>query len=194
LLNSLKKLETQFTEGKLSKRQYGREKRVLEDKLSTIMAADRIKKLQGKTVDETPPEYWSEKQKEEEDTEEKEELIKKYVTIPKNTQVETQSSGMSKGKVSLIILLVAAFFIGTGYGVYVMSAPSNNSSGISLTVNDSAFPILNNTTTNTTKFNGTSNKTSTTTATTTNKSNTSTTKKNTSTTTTTSKSTGNSTG
>ena len=75
-MNSLKKLETQFTEGKLSKRQYGREKRVLEDKLSTILAADRIKKLQGKTVDETPPEYWSEKKKEEEDTEEKEELIK----------------------------------------------------------------------------------------------------------------------
>ena len=186
----MKKLETQFTEGKLSKMQYGKEKRVLEDKLSTIMAADRIKKLQGKTVDETPPEHWSEKQKEEEDTEEKEELIKKYVTIPKNTQVETQSSGMSKGKVSLIIFLLAAFFIGTGYGVYVMSAPSNNSSGISLTVNDSAFPIFNNTTTNTTKVNGTSNKTTTNTATT-NKTNTS---KNTSTTTKTSKSAGNSTG
>ena len=190
-MNSLKKLETQFTEGKLSKRQYGREKRVLEDKLSTILAADRIKKLQGKTVDETPPEYWSEKKKKEEDTEEKEELIKKYVTIPKNTQVEPQSSGMSKGKVSLIIFLVAAFFIGTGYGVYVMSAPSNNSSAISLTVNDSAFPILNNTTTNTTKVNGTTNKATTTT---TNKTSTSTSKKNTSTTTTTSKSTGNSTG
>ena len=98
---------------------------------------------------------------------------------------------MSKGKVSLIIFLVAAFFIGTGYGVYVMSAPSNNSSAISLTVNDSAFPILNNTTTNTTKVNGTTNKATTTT---TNKTSTSTSKKNTSTTTTTSKSTGNSTG
>ena len=156
------------------------------------MAADRIKKLQGKNVDETPLEYWSEKQKEEEDTEEKEALIKKYVTTPKNTEVETKSSGMSRGKVSLIVFLVAAFFVGTGYGVYVMSTPSNNSSNTTLTVNDNAFPILNNTTTNTTQTNSTSiNKTSTTTKTTTTNSS----KKNTSTsTTTTGKSSGNSTG
>jgi len=155
------------------------------------MAADRIKKLQGKNVDETPLEYWSEKQKEEEDTEEKEALIKKYVTTPKNPEVETKSSGMSRGKVSLIVFLVAAFFVGTGYGVYVMSTPSNNSSNTTLTVNDNAFPILNNTTTNTTQTNSTaSNKTSTITKTTTNSS-----KKNTSTsTTTTGKSSGNSTG
>jgi hypothetical protein len=155
----LKKLDNQLAEGKISKRQYGLEKRVLDDKLSTIMAADRIKKLQGKDVDEKPLEYWADKKKEDEDTEEKEALIKKYMTTPKDEPVsQVQSSGMSKGKVGIIIFLVAAFFVGTGYGVYVMSAPANNSSGISMTVNDSAFPILNNTTTNTTKST-TSNKT-----------------------------------
>lgn len=168
----MKKLEAQFAEGKVSKRQYGREKRVLEDKLSTILAADRIKKLQGKSVDEAPLE--AEIKKEKEDTVEKEELIKKYVTTPKNVPAPPKSSGMSKGKVSLIVFLVAAFFVGTGYGVYVMSMPSNNSSGVSMTVNDSAFPILNNTTnsTNTTtnKTVTTSNKTSTKTSTNTNKS------------------------
>ena len=148
LLKSLKKLETQFTEGKVSKRQYSREKRVLEDKLSTILAADRIKKLQGKPVDETPIE--SEIQKEREDTVEKEELIKKYVTTPKEVPVEPKSTGMSKGKVALIVFLLAAFFVGTGYGVYVMSVPSSNSSSVAMTVNDSAFPVINNTTTNTT--------------------------------------------
>jgi len=148
LLKSLKKLETQFTEGKVSKRQYSREKRVLEDKLSTILAADRIKKLQGKPVDETPLE--SEIQKEREDTVEKEELIKKYVTTPKEVPVEPKSTGMSKGKVALIVFLLAAFFVGTGYGVYVMSVPSSNSSSVAMTVNDSAFPVINNTTTNTT--------------------------------------------
>ena len=57
---------------------------------------------------------------------------------------------MSRGKVSLLVFLVLAFFVGTGYGVYVMSLPANNSSGVSMTVNDSAFPVVNNTTTNTT--------------------------------------------
>lgn len=184
LLKSLKKLETQFTEGKVSKRQYSREKRVLEDKLSTILAADRIKKLQGKPVDETPLE--SEIQKEREDTVEKEELIKKYVTTPKEVPVEPKSSGMSKGKVALIVFLLAAFFVGTGYGVYVMSIPSNNSSSVAMTVNDSAFPVINNTTNTTTNSTIKTNKTSTKT--------TSTTKKNSSTTSGTSTKTTNSTG
>mgnify|MGYP001432793781 CR=1 FL=1 len=182
LLKSLKKLETQFTEGKVSKRQYSREKRVLEDKLSTILAADRIKKLQGKPVDDTPLE--SEIQKEKEDTVEKEELIKKYVTTPKAVPVEPKSSGMSKGKVALIVFLLAAFFVGTGYGVYVMSMPSNNSSSVAMTVNDSAFPVINNTTNTTTNKTITTNKTKTT----------STTKKNSSTTSGTSTKTTNSTG
>ena len=113
--------------------------------------------------------------------------------LQKTLSEKTKSSGMSKGKVSLDwYSLVAAFFVGTGYGVYVMSTPSNNSSNTTLTVNDNAFPILNNTTTNTTKTNSTaSNKTSATTKTTTATSS----KKNTSTSTTTkSQSLGNSTG
>ena len=146
------------------------------------MAADRIKRLQGKTVDETPLE--SEILKEKEDTVEKEELIKKYVTTPKKVPVEPKSSGMSKGKVALIVFLVAAFFVGTGYGVYVMSMPSNNSS-VTMTVNDSAFPVINNTT------NTTVNKTITTNTTV---KTTSTTKKNSSSTTGTTTKTGNSTG
>ena len=95
--------------------------------------------------------YWSDKKKEEDEIEEKEALIKKYVTTPKTAPVsQTKSSGMSRGKVSLLVFLVLAFFVGTGYGVYVMSLPANNSSGVSMTVNDSAFPVVNNTTTNTT--------------------------------------------
>ncbi len=115
------------------------------------MAADRIKKLQGKDVTEKSLDYWSDKKKEEDEIEEKEALIKKYVTTPKTAPVsQTKSSGMSRGKVSLLVFLVLAFFVGTGYGVYVMSLPANNSSGVSMTVNDSAFPVVNNTTTNTT--------------------------------------------
>ncbi len=65
---------------------------------------------------------------------------------------------MSRGKVSLLVFLVLAFFVGTGYGVYVMSLPANNSSGVSMTVNDSAFPVVNNTTTNTTLTKNTTKK------------------------------------
>ena len=112
------------------------------------MAADRIKKLQGKEVTEKPLDYWSDKKKEDEDIEEKEALIKKYVTTPKTAPVtETKSSGLSRGRLSLFIFVVAAFFVGTGYGVYVISMTSNNSA-VAMTVNDSAFPAANNTTAN----------------------------------------------
>lgn len=116
--------------------------------MGTVLAADRIKRLQGKEVDEKPLEYWSDKQKEEDDIEEKEALIEKYVTTPKKAPVtQNKNSGMSRGRISLLVFLVVAFFVGTGYGVYVMTIPSD-SSGVVMTVNDSAFPVVNNTTTN----------------------------------------------
>ncbi|MDD3984329.1 MAG: hypothetical protein PHY59_00155 [Methanobacterium sp.] len=115
------------------------------------MAADRIKRLQGKGAPEKSLDFWSEQKKEKDETEEKEALINKYVTIPKTSPVnQNKSSGMSKGKLSLLVF-VLAFFIGTGYGVYVMTMAANESTGIYMTVNESAFPVLNNTnTTNTT--------------------------------------------
>jgi hypothetical protein len=158
----LKKLESQFTEGKISKRQYNLKRRVLDDKLGTVLAAERVKKLQGKEVTEKSQEYLSEQKKDDEDTVEKEALIQKYVTNPPEVPVtKTESSGLSKGKISLLIFVVAAFFVGTGYGVYVMSMPGNNSTGSTIDVNASAFPIMNNTTANQT--NTTSTKTAVTT-------------------------------
>lgn len=138
------------------------------------MAADRIKKLQGKEVTEKPLDYWSDKKKEDEDIEEKEALIKKYVTTPKTAPVtETKSSGLSRGRLSLFIFVVAAFFVGTGYGVYVISMPSNNSA-VAMTVNDSAFPAANNTTANQTNTTKTKTTTAVTTTPTSTKSNTTT--------------------
>ena len=117
--------------------------------MDTVLAADRIKRLQGKEVTDKSLDYWSDKKKEDENIEEKEALIKKYVTTPKTAPAnKTQSSGMSRGKIYLLIFLVAAFFVGTGYGVYVMSMPSDDASAVIMTVNDSAFPFVNNTTLN----------------------------------------------
>jgi hypothetical protein len=118
------------------------------------LAADRIKRLQGKDVNEKPLDYWSDKKKEDSNIEEKEALIKKYVTTPKTAPVnKTQSTGMSRGKIYILIFLVVAFFVGTGYGVYVMSMPSDDVSAVIMTVNDSAFPYVNNTTVNQTTTN-----------------------------------------
>ncbi len=124
------------------------------------MAADRIKKLQGKEVSEKSQEDLSNKKREDEDTVEKEALIQKYVTNPPEASItKTESSGLSKGKISLLIFVVVAFFVGTGYGVYVMSIPGNNSSGSTINVNTSAFPTVNNTTVNTTNLNSSINTT-----------------------------------
>jgi hypothetical protein len=113
------------------------------------LAAERVQKLQGKEVTEKSQEYLSDKKKEEEDNVEKDALIQKYVTNPPKVPVtKTGSSGLSKGKISLLIFVVLAFFVGTGYGVYVMSIPANNSSGSTINVNASAFPTVNNTTAN----------------------------------------------
>ncbi len=113
------------------------------------MAAERVQKLQGKEVTEKSQENLSDKKKEEEDNVEKDALIQKYVTNPPEVPGnKTESSGLSKGKISLLIFVVLAFFVGTGYGVYVMSIPGNNSSGSTINVNASAFPTVNNTTVN----------------------------------------------
>jgi hypothetical protein len=130
------------------------------------LAVDRVKKLQGKEVTEQSTEYLSDKKKEDADTVEKDALIQKYVTNPPEKPfAQTGSSGLSKGKIGLLIFVVLAFFVGTGYGVYVMSIPANNSSGSTIDVNASAFPTVNNTTVNQTV--NPTNTTSTTTAVTT---------------------------
>lgn len=113
------------------------------------MAVDRVKKLQGKEVTEQSKEYLSDKKKADADILEKDALIQKYVTNPPEKPfAQTGSSGLSKGKIGLLIFVVLAFFVGTGYGVYVMSIPANNSSGSTIDVNASAFPTVNNTTAN----------------------------------------------
>ena len=155
----------------------------MDDKLDNVLAIDRIKKLQGKEITEVSPEYLENKKKNDRDNNEKEALIKKYVTTPKDSPiVKTESTGFSKGKIFLLVFLVASFFIGTAYGVYVMSTPTNNSSS-KVNVNSSAFPVNN---TNATNGTNTTNLTKSTTKDNTNDvTNTSKTKSTTSTTTTT---------
>lgn len=184
--NNLKKLEAEFAEGKISKRQYTIKKKVIEDKLGTVLAVDRIKRLQGKeevithdTVEEKKVEQMKEKE-----AEEKEELVKKYVTMPSpkaraskkkasslayNNQ-KPEKGGLSKGKMALLAFLVVAFFVGTALGAMFLKAPSNNTSSAVLTLNESAFPPavvanLTNTTntTNKTKVNNTTQVSNTTT-------------------------------
>lgn len=168
-MKQLDKLEKEFAEGKLSKRQYTIHKKVLEDKLGTVLAAERVKRLQGKGGSEKTLDYWAEKEKEEEDRKEKEELVEKYVIMPspkaskkrkaqRKQVTQSKNSGFkfTKGKMLVLGVLIVGFLVGISFGVSLLKAPAQTSS-VPMLVNDSAFPTANmtanvtNTTTNTTK-------------------------------------------
>lgn len=105
-------------------------------------------KLQGKKTAEAPVETSDDK--------ENEELFRKYITSPglKEKNIEkNKKKGISQNTMVATALLIVAFIVGIGFGIYTLNIPEEVSS-VSLYTNDSAFPpfVLNNTTnvTNTT--------------------------------------------
>ncbi len=105
-------------------------------------------KLQGKKTAEAPVETSDDK--------ENEELFRKYITSPglKEKNIENnKKKGISQNTMVATALLIVAFVVGIGFGIYTLNIPEEVSS-VSLYTNDSAFPpfVLNNTTnvTNTT--------------------------------------------
>ena len=118
---------------------------LLEQEIENFNVADRIKRLQGKGQSEKPLEYWTEKEEQAKQKKEKERLLKQYVTTPPVTQKKVSGN---KLKTFLGVFLVLAFFVGTAFGA-VLLKPADTS-GISMAVNDSAFPVVKNNTTNTT--------------------------------------------
>ncbi len=152
VIRNLQELEFELSQGNISKRTYNSQKRELETKLETIEAADRIKRLQGKGEAEKPLEYWTEKKEEEKERQAKEELMKKYITSssPSYPRAKTGTNGKQR-KAALYGVLGLIFIIGVGFGVFLMKVPSE-ASAVPMTINQSAFPTINNTTnmTNTT--------------------------------------------
>ena len=168
LLKNLEDLEKDLEAGKIPKKQYISLKKQYTNRLDTLQAAERIKRMQGRSTSENTLDHWASKSKIEKDEEEQEELIKKYVTTPKPTRSKAKakaatSASSSKGGISRIgiiagVLLALAFFVGTGFGVMMLNAPVTADNG-TVTVNQTAFPLIENLTTNTTSSNHTSTNT-----------------------------------
>lgn len=152
LLKNLEDLEKDLEAGTIPKKQYESLKKQYTNRLETLEAAERIKRMQGRGTSEKTLDHWVSKSKIEKDKEEQEELIKKYVTTPKpKTKVKQKKEGISRVGIIAAILLAIAFFVGTGFGVLMLNGPVEVDNGI-LTVNETAFPPvienLTNTTTN----------------------------------------------
>jgi hypothetical protein len=150
ITKSLNELEREFQSGNIPKNHYKFQKRQLTEKLETLAVAERVMRLQGKKTVESPVEA--------SDGTENDELFKKYITSPglKEKNLESKKKGISHNNMIAAALLIAAFMVGIGFGVYTLNIPEEVSS-VSLFTNDSAFPpfVMNNTTNMTNTTNGT---------------------------------------
>ncbi len=161
LIRSLRELEFDFEQGNISKRTYYKQKRQITEKLETMDAADRIRRLQGKKTAEKPLEYWTEKKQEEDDLKEREELLKKYVT-PSSTHPTTRSmdkSGNNWSKAIIVGFILVGFIMGTSFGVMLIS-PVTDSPAVSMVVNDTALTMKNQTNSTSTSTSTSTNYTS----------------------------------
>lgn len=148
IIKSLKELESDYNKGNISKSHYITQKRQLNQQLDAFNIADRVRKLQGKEVTENAIETPAE------DKKENQELFKKYITSPGLKEKNIKIDKISINKMIAAAVLIVAFVIGIGFGIYALNI-SEQVTNIPLFTNDSAFPplIVNNTTntTNTTK-------------------------------------------
>ncbi len=142
ILKNLNELEEEFKKGNLSKPQYKLKKGQLNQKLEDFAVAERVMKLQGKKSEETPTPA--------KNTDENDELFKKYITATglKKKKLDFKK-GLSKSTIIASAILILAFFIGIGFGIYALDIPGEVSS-VSLSTNDTAFPPYVNNTTNVT--------------------------------------------
>ncbi len=152
VIRSLQELEFEFSQGNVSEKTYNSQKKDLQSKLETLEVADRVKRLQGRGEVEKPLEYWTEKKEAEEAKQAKEELMKQFITSssPSYPKAKTASNGKQR-KAVIYTILALIFVTGIGFGVFLMKIPSE-SAAANMTINQSAFPVVNNTTnmTNTT--------------------------------------------
>lgn len=146
LLRQLKRIERDLEEGRISREEYSSLKERYTEELETLEAVENIRKLQGQKSPEKPLDHWVEESRRKKDETEKRELMKRYISSE-----ETREK--PRVNLSLIgtIILVLAFFFGTGFGLYFMNPKTETPATGTVTVNESAFPSFNNTLKNTTR-------------------------------------------
>lgn len=131
--------------------------------METLEVADRVKRLQGRGETEKPLEYWTEKKEEEKEQKAKEELMKKYITSasPDHPSNKLKRISGNRNRAVLYAILALIFITGIGFGIFLMKVPGE-SAAVPMTIDQSAFPIINNSTNITNTSVRTSNLTSTT--------------------------------
>lgn len=147
LINSLNELEFEFKKGNISKDSYNSQKKRLEDKIDTTEIVDRVKKLQGKNEADKTLDYWTQKKNEDKVQEEKEELMRKFMTSSKTHDLRTikeKKRGINRNRTILATLLAVIFISGVAFGFVVING-SVESSAVPMSINQSAFPSNNNT-------------------------------------------------
>jgi len=145
LLRQLKKLERDLEEGNISRKEYSELKEQYTKELETIEAVENIRRLQGQKTPEKPLDHWVEESRKKKDEEEREELVRRYV----KTEEVKEKRGPNLSLIGAIII-VAAFFFGTGFGLYFMNLKEETPVTGTVTVNETAFPSFNNTVRNVT--------------------------------------------
>lgn len=145
LLRQLKKLERDLEEGNISRKEYSELKEQYTKELETIEAVENIRRLQGQKTPEKPLDHWVEESRKKKDEEEREELVRRYV----KTEEVKEKRGPNLSLIGAIII-VAAFFFGTGFGLYFMNLKEETPVTGTVTVNETAFPSFNNTVKNVT--------------------------------------------
>ena len=150
LVKSLRELEFEFAQGNISKSAYNLQKKDLNNRLETLAVAERVKRLQGKGESEKTLDYWADKKNEEQAAEEKEELMRKYMTSNKARNLkysEVKKGGMNRNRTVLTAFVALIFFVGIGFGFFLLNG-SSESAAVPMQVNQSAFPTVHNNTTN----------------------------------------------
>jgi Fe2+ transport system protein B len=163
VIRSLQELEFEFAQGNVLEKAYNSQKRELTSKLETLEVADRVKRLQGKGEAEKPLEYWTEKKEAEEAKQAKEELMKKFITSSSPSYPKAKKGTNRNQRKAVIYTVLALIFVsGIGFGVFLMKIPGE-SAAVTMTINQSAFPVVSNDTnvTNTTSSNSTGQSSST---------------------------------
>lgn len=83
------------------------------------------------------------KSKKDQDKKEKEKLLKKYIPNLKKSKAKKQVSKSLTSKIGTLsaLFLVIAFFIGSGFGIYLLNL-SGTSMDEAAQVNETAFPVF----------------------------------------------------
>lgn len=138
-------MEKDLAVGKISKKEYDTGKKLYNQKLENLEVAERIRRLQGRDKPEKSLDQWVEKSKKDKKQLEEGKLLERYVTDFKSSKPQKKIFRISKTKLGLLtaVFFVIAFFVGSGFGIYLLGFPTTANDGPVL-VNDTAFPTFQN--------------------------------------------------